>query len=258
MYDPYIAAPTVHLHIPCRSSAQEPLTQFSGPARRPNKARDVPSPTQRKRVKASNWEQTGPAEGGTVDPELIPSYWGHVAGSILRGQAWIYMYFPMFTPAVRPGTQSCRPYIQQYSMLGYKTEHKLLDIRLRLDMMSAEEARRPANNRIYIVRNLFVKALWLEVPSHLLTETWSSVPAIPPSACTNDYMQWFLPQSHPQLQNSVNIPRGFHVLVDPSMLVRALLDLVAREARERMPRKLKAAGILLASVAAKNKERKMK
>ncbi|KAI5658631.1 hypothetical protein M9H77_27424 [Catharanthus roseus] len=77
-----------------------------------------------------------------------------------------------------------------------KTKHKLLDIRLQLDMMSAEEpyipdrvvrqfgyrqcipahpirsqeASRPANNRMYIVRNLFVEALLLEAPSHLLKE----------------------------------------------------------------------------------------
>ncbi|KAI5652332.1 hypothetical protein M9H77_29519 [Catharanthus roseus] len=53
--------------------------------KRPDKARDVPAPTQRKRVKASDWEQTGPAEGGPVDPELIPSYSGHVAGPKWRG-----------------------------------------------------------------------------------------------------------------------------------------------------------------------------
>ncbi|KAI5667152.1 hypothetical protein M9H77_17005 [Catharanthus roseus] len=56
-------------------------------------------------------------------------------------EAWIYMYFPIFAPAVRPGTQSCKPYIQQYLMLGYKSEHKLLDIRLRLDMMTVDEVR---------------------------------------------------------------------------------------------------------------------
>ncbi|KAI5673903.1 hypothetical protein M9H77_14267 [Catharanthus roseus] len=61
--------------------------------KRLDKARDVPVPTQRKRVKA-----------------------------------WIYMYFLMFVPA-------------QYPILGYKTEHKLLDIHLRLDMMSADEVR---------------------------------------------------------------------------------------------------------------------
>ncbi|KAI5671682.1 hypothetical protein M9H77_12046 [Catharanthus roseus] len=109
--------------------------------KRPDKARDVPAPTQRKRVK-----------GGPVDPELIPSYGGHVDRGLLKcrsrymtligwsftdAETWIRMYFPMFAPTIRPGTQSCNPYIQQYPMLGYKTEHKLLDIRLRLDMMSA-------------------------------------------------------------------------------------------------------------------------
>ncbi|KAI5672581.1 hypothetical protein M9H77_12945 [Catharanthus roseus] len=86
---------------------------------------------------------------------------------------------------------------------------------------------------MYVVRNLFVEALWLEAPSHLWTETWTSVPVIPPSACTNDYMQWFLPCSHPRLQNPVNIPRGFHVPLDPLMPDRALLDLIAREARRK-------------------------
>ncbi|KAI5657844.1 hypothetical protein M9H77_26637 [Catharanthus roseus] len=50
------------------------------------KARDALAPTQRKRVKASNWEQTSPAEGGPVDPKLIPFYSGHVVGPIWRRQ----------------------------------------------------------------------------------------------------------------------------------------------------------------------------
>ncbi|KAI5677852.1 hypothetical protein M9H77_08802 [Catharanthus roseus] len=59
----------------------------------------------------------------------------------------------------------------------------------------------------------------------------TSIPAIPPSTCTDDYMQWFLPCSHLQIQNPLNIPRGFHVTVDPPMPPQALLDLIAREAR---------------------------
>ncbi|KAI5677052.1 hypothetical protein M9H77_08002 [Catharanthus roseus] len=162
-------------------------------------------------------------------------------------RSMIYMYFPMFAPTVSPDTQSCKPYIQQYPILGYKTEHKLLDILLRLYTMLADEfgfrqcipaqplrsqeARRPANNRMYVVRNLFVEALWLEAPSHLLTETWTSILAIPPSSCTDDYMQWFLPRSHPRIQNPRNIPRGFHVPADSPMSPQALLDSIAREAR---------------------------
>ncbi|KAI5673548.1 hypothetical protein M9H77_13912 [Catharanthus roseus] len=46
--------------------------------KRPDVVLEVPPPTQkRKKVKASYWEQTGPAEGGPVDPELIPSYGRH-------------------------------------------------------------------------------------------------------------------------------------------------------------------------------------
>ncbi|KAI5647336.1 hypothetical protein M9H77_33341 [Catharanthus roseus] len=48
-------------------------------------ARDVLAPTQnRKKMKASDWEHTEAAKGGPVDPELIPSYGGHVAGRIWR------------------------------------------------------------------------------------------------------------------------------------------------------------------------------
>ncbi|KAI5656526.1 hypothetical protein M9H77_25319 [Catharanthus roseus] len=150
-------------------------------------------------------------------------------------------------------------------MLGYKNEHKLLDICLRLDMMSADEvrwtpyriqeirdiwvstwhgmlayfdcvevympdrvvrqfgwrqcipahpirpkeARRPVNNRMYMVKNTFVEALWLEAPSHLLTETWISVPAVTLDERTDDYMQWFTPRTHPRIQNPNNIPLVF-------------------------------------------------
>ncbi|KAI5672083.1 hypothetical protein M9H77_12447 [Catharanthus roseus] len=60
--------------------------------KRPEVAHDVPAPTQkRKKVKASNWEQTWAAEGGPVDPELIPSYGGHVAGPIWHGHVFIFM-----------------------------------------------------------------------------------------------------------------------------------------------------------------------
>ncbi|KAI5650335.1 hypothetical protein M9H77_36340 [Catharanthus roseus] len=48
--------------------------------KRPDKASDVPASIQRKRVKASNWEQTGSADGGPIDPKLIQSYGGHDHG----------------------------------------------------------------------------------------------------------------------------------------------------------------------------------
>ncbi|KAI5654808.1 hypothetical protein M9H77_31995 [Catharanthus roseus] len=52
------------------------------------------------------------------------------------------------------------------------------------------EARRPLNNRMYVLRNTFVEALWLQAPSHLLTKTWTSIPAIPASSFTDDYLDW--------------------------------------------------------------------
>ncbi|KAI5681096.1 hypothetical protein M9H77_02323 [Catharanthus roseus] len=69
------------------------MSKIAGPRnKRLEVARDVPAPTKkRKKVKASDWEQTGVAERGPIDPELIPSYGGHVADLIWRGQIFIFM-----------------------------------------------------------------------------------------------------------------------------------------------------------------------
>ncbi|KAI5654165.1 hypothetical protein M9H77_31352 [Catharanthus roseus] len=54
--------------------------------KRPDKTRDVSTQTQRKKAKSCDWELTGPADGGPIDPKLIPSYGGHVSGRIWLGQ----------------------------------------------------------------------------------------------------------------------------------------------------------------------------
>ncbi|KAI5667053.1 hypothetical protein M9H77_16906 [Catharanthus roseus] len=70
-YDPYI-----------------PLNEVSGPRLQlgasPEKSRPPKNPTQRKKAKNDGWEQTGPADKGPQDPVLVPSYSGHIAGSIWR------------------------------------------------------------------------------------------------------------------------------------------------------------------------------
>ncbi|KAI5649090.1 hypothetical protein M9H77_35095 [Catharanthus roseus] len=95
------------------------------------------------------------------------------------------------------------------------------------------EARRPLNNRMYILRNTFVEALWLEAHSHLFIETWTSVPAIPVSSCTDDYMDWYLPRTHPRIQSPGNIPSGYNVPVAPAMPPKTLLDLIAHESHRQ-------------------------
>ncbi|KAI5670696.1 hypothetical protein M9H77_11060 [Catharanthus roseus] len=193
--------------------------------KRPDKARDVLAPTQRKKMN----------RGSFVDPELIPSYGGHLAGSVwhetgswfievpialqaltgwnLNGsqsaarlaylhrnlgqasrvdakelagccsllEAWIYMYFPMFVHAVSIWYGFIAYFdcvVRQFGFGQCICAHPIRPI----------EAHRPANNWMYVVRNLFVEALWLKAPSHLLTETWTSVSAILPSVCMDDYM----------------------------------------------------------------------
>ncbi|KAI5654466.1 hypothetical protein M9H77_31653 [Catharanthus roseus] len=189
--------------------------------KRSNKARDIPAPTQRKRVKASDWEQTGPADGGSIDLELIPSYGGHVAGSWL-----IKVPITNLSTASRIDAKELAGY---WSLLvSYMPDRIVRQFGFKQCIPShpirSQEARRPTNNRMSVVKNLFAEALWLEAPLHLFTETWTSVPTIPPSACTDDYMQWFLPRSHPRIQNPLNIPHGFHVPADPPMPPQTLKE----------------------------------
>ncbi|KAI5658294.1 hypothetical protein M9H77_27087 [Catharanthus roseus] len=241
--------------------------------KRPEVARDVPAPTQkRKKVKASDWEQTGAAKGALTGGLGFNTSELHVVATSRQTsqshQAWIYLYLPMFAPPFRHSSEGCKPYIQMFPTIGYKNENKLLDIRLRLDMMTADEvrwipyrtqdirdcwvstwygfiayfdcvepympeqpqeARRPPNNKMYVLRNTFVEALWLEAPSHLLTESWTSVLAIPASSCTDDYMGWYIPCTDPMIPNPRNIPSGYNVPVAPAIPPKALLDLIARE-----------------------------
>ncbi|KAI5652271.1 hypothetical protein M9H77_29458 [Catharanthus roseus] len=166
---------------------------------------------------------------------------------------------------VRPGARLCKPHIQRFAMLGHKTENKLIDLRIHLDTMTADEVRwtpyrsdeiidvwvstyhgiiayfdcvkpympdrqrRPANNRVYMVNNVFIEAFWLEAPSPLLTSTWTSIPAIPPSRCTDDYMPWFLPRTHPRIQNPDRLSRGVQLPTIAPITPPVLLDMVARE-----------------------------
>ncbi|KAI5661936.1 hypothetical protein M9H77_21259 [Catharanthus roseus] len=81
-----------------------------------------------------------------------------------------------------------------------------------------QEHRRPTNNR----------AFWLEAPSHL-TSTWTNIPTISPSRCTDDYMPWFLPRTHPRIQNPDRLPRGVQLPTIAPITPHVLLDMVARE-----------------------------
>ncbi|KAI5657160.1 hypothetical protein M9H77_25953 [Catharanthus roseus] len=65
---------------------------------------------------------------------------GRAVTASSRG-AWIYMYFPMFAPPVRLRARLCKPHIQRFVMLGHKTEKKLVDLRIHLDTMTADEIR---------------------------------------------------------------------------------------------------------------------
>ncbi|KAI5681650.1 hypothetical protein M9H77_02878 [Catharanthus roseus] len=79
---------------------------------------------------------------------------------------------------------------------------------------------------VYMVKNVSIEVLWLEAPSHLLTFTWTSIPAIPPSRCTDDYIPWFLPRTHLRIQNPDRLPRGVQFPTIAPITPHVLLDMV--------------------------------
>ncbi|KAI5659013.1 hypothetical protein M9H77_27806 [Catharanthus roseus] len=91
------------------------------------------------------------------------------------------------------------------------------------------EHRRLANNRVYMVKNVFIYALWLEALSHLLMSTWTNVPALPLSRCTDDYMPWFLPRTHPRIQNPERFPRSIQLLTTTPITLKVLVDMISLE-----------------------------
>ncbi|KAI5667953.1 hypothetical protein M9H77_17806 [Catharanthus roseus] len=88
-------------------------------------------------------------------------------------EAWIYLYFPMFSLAVRSGAKLCKPYIQSFAMLGHKLEHKLIDLQ--------------------------------------------------------NYMPWFLPRTHPRIQNPQRLPHSVQLPTATPITPQVLVDMISRE-----------------------------
>ncbi|KAI5656353.1 hypothetical protein M9H77_25146 [Catharanthus roseus] len=67
------------------------------------------------------------------------------------------------------------------------------------------------------------------LPYHLLMETWTSVLAVPPSWCTDDYILWFLPHSHPRIQNPETLSRGVQLPSATPISLQVLVDMISHE-----------------------------
>ncbi|KAI5650032.1 hypothetical protein M9H77_36037 [Catharanthus roseus] len=221
--------------------------------KRPEKSRPPTNPTQRKKSKNDGWEQTVPDDGGPQDPVIVPSYSGHVAGCIWRGQyrdilksRSRYVSLTGWTPS-DPAVSDLHISdssigINAQDLAGVtdsphsrlSTEQRaacyvlyLLGSSLFTDK-SGNNASRADAKELSGCWSL-LEALWPEAPSHLLTSTWTSIPAIPPSRCTDDYMPWFLPRTHPRIQNPYRLPRSVQMPTIAPITPQVLLDMVARE-----------------------------
>ncbi|KAI5673398.1 hypothetical protein M9H77_13762 [Catharanthus roseus] len=114
---------------------------------------------------------------------------------------------------LRSGVKLCKPYIQRFAMLGHKSEHKLVDLRIRLDMMIADEVKWTP------YRLEEIKDVW----------TWTSFTVVPTSHCTDDYMAWFLSRTHPRIQSPERLPRGFQLPTATPISKDVLQDMITRE-----------------------------
>ncbi|KAI5678298.1 hypothetical protein M9H77_09248 [Catharanthus roseus] len=56
-----------------------------------------------------------------------------------------------------------------------------------------------------------------------------SVLTLPPSWCTDDYMSWFLPHTHPSIQNPERLPRGVQLSTATPSTSKVLVDMISRE-----------------------------
>ncbi|KAI5675718.1 hypothetical protein M9H77_06668 [Catharanthus roseus] len=185
------------------SSSEVPLvmSKIAGSRqKRPEKSRLPTNPMQRKKSKNDGWEQTGPADGGPQDLVIVPSYSGPVAGCIWRSQSDLDISDSSIginaqdlagvadSPRSGLSTESrgAATLAYLYRSLGQAShvDAKLsgLDIPVFsyvctsgesgsevVQTLHPEDHRRPTNNRVYMVKNVFIEALWLEAPSHLLT-----------------------------------------------------------------------------------------
>lgn len=75
-------------------------------------------------------------------------------------------------------------------------------------LMRPIQAHKPVNNRMYIAKFTFLKALWFEIRSHLLSRAWIVVLAILPHPCTHEYMSSYLRQTHPRIKNPDKLPNN--------------------------------------------------
>ncbi|KAI5680816.1 hypothetical protein M9H77_02043 [Catharanthus roseus] len=237
-YDSYLHAPTiVRPRIPYRSVIQEPILFAGSRNKRPEVARDVPAPTQKmKKVKPSDLEQTEAAEGGSVHPELIPSYGGHVCRSRYMALTGLELTDLQVGPlASGLSSNSVDHRLSRDQLMHWSFTLLLLADRLHSHIRTQDVCDYWVStwHRMWVLRNTFVETLWLEAPSHLFTKTWTSVPAIPASSCTDDYIDWYLPCTHPRIQNPGNILSGYNVPVAPAMPPKALLDLIVRESHRQ-------------------------
>ncbi|KAI5667210.1 hypothetical protein M9H77_17063 [Catharanthus roseus] len=90
----------------------------------------------------------------------------------------------------------------------------------------------------HLIAVLTMEPLIVAIP-HLMLEQASRVdakelsgcciPALPPSRCTDHYIPWFLPRTHPRIQNPDRFPRGVQLPTTAPMTLYVLLDMISRE-----------------------------
>ncbi|KAI5668354.1 hypothetical protein M9H77_18207 [Catharanthus roseus] len=198
--------------------------------KRPEVACEVLGPTQkRKKVKPSDWEQTKPAEGGPIDPKLIPSYSGHVADCASLKFRSCYMAltgWELTDAHVRPlASGSGLTHLRSPTRTASTCHGDDLGLALTGGLgFNVAELHAVATSR----------------QTSLSPRDASSIGRFAWGAACLAYLYRNLGQAsridakelagHPRIQNPGNISSGFHLPVAPIMPPQTMLDLIAREA----------------------------
>ncbi|KAI5661226.1 hypothetical protein M9H77_20549 [Catharanthus roseus] len=155
-YDLYLHAPTVvRPCIPYRSTIQERILYDRGQPRQIGveffyqmlgARQDSSCSTHgyshvEYGISSSDSHVPGPADRDRGLLKCRSRYMALTGWELTDSQAWIYLCFPMFAPPFRHSPEGCKPYMQMFPTIGYENESKLLDICLRLDMMTSDEVR---------------------------------------------------------------------------------------------------------------------
>ena len=96
-------------------------------------------------------------------------------------------------------------YIEPYISNRTLRQFGYLQIIPAAPLMPTDRTKRSRRSLDYRVTYHMDDRLWMTPAAHMLMSGYYAHRAIPPSACTSDYLDWYYTRSHPFIQNPENV-----------------------------------------------------